>query len=107
MYLIKQVHNSGEALNEMHIYVLQNNKWCFEQMVRVKGCKALADFIARSHYSFEYAILKLNQPYRNILYHFNPHIKIAIDKEEIKTLFYSLFQEDEGVYEEAAMNFIG
>lgn len=102
MYLMKQVYNSCEQVDEMSIYIFQDDKWHFEKMIKVKGCKALIDFIASRADLLDYAILKLNQPYRNVLYHFNPHIKIAIDKEEIVTLFYSLIAEDKGAYEEAA-----
>jgi len=104
MYLLKQIYNKSRHLDDMYIYQFVNKKWLLNEVIQVKNGKGLFEFVQSRPIQLDYAIIKINQPYRNILYHFYPHIKIIIDKHEIIALFNTLMGEAQDVYEEVAVS---
>lgn len=102
MYLLRQIYNKRERLDDFHIYQFINNNWQLDETIKVKHQKYLFELMQGKHIKLDYAIIKLNQPYRNILYHLYPQIKIIIDRHEITALFSTIMREEPDAYEEAA-----
>ncbi|MDF2612711.1 MAG: hypothetical protein K0S71_497 [Clostridia bacterium] len=104
MYLLKQSYNKRVQKDYLYLYALINNKWQLNKTMEVKNADSLFKLLQDQTFKLDYAIITLSQPYRNILYHFYPHIKMVIDKYEVIALFSTLFNQISEVYEEVAVS---
>jgi len=104
MYLIKQMFNFIENLDNLYIYQGINDKWQLNQIIKIRSRKSLFEQIKKIPFRLDYAIIELNQPYRNSFYYCYPHIKVVIDKDELITLFNASINQSIEAYEEVAVS---
>ena len=102
MYLIKQMDNTSEHVDELRIYQMINHNWHFDKRIKVRNCTDLFEQLQTIPFPLDYAIIKLNKLYRNTLYYCFPQIKIIIDKPEVMTCFNRLLHQEKQAYEEVA-----
>ncbi len=102
MYLMRQVYDPIENLDDMYIYESMGQKWQLSQIIKVRDKKNLIKLLQHIRIKPDYAIIKLNQPYRNTLYYLYPEIKIIIDKEDVILVFNTIMNTQIEAYEEAA-----
>ncbi|WP_069997434.1 hypothetical protein [Cellulosilyticum sp. I15G10I2] len=102
MYLIRQVFNPIENLDDMYIYESIDELWQLNQIIKVRDSRSLAKLLGYSTIYFDYAIIKFNRIYRNTFYYLYPRIKVIIDKKDVVDVFKSITNPQDEAYEEAA-----
>lgn len=103
MYLIGQVYNEKEHFDEMCIYKLERDIWQCHYKLRICGGKSLVQLLQPLGLRLDYAIIDLNQIYRNSFYYLYPDIQVIIDKKAIIRVFNQIVCLQTQAYEEAAV----
>lgn len=90
-----------DSPKETIIYNLTRNKLC----TRIASTRQedFYNFLIRKPLDIDYAIIGLNQPYRNTLYALHPHVKICISPHIIQSVFDEVLGIDYCFYEEVAV----
>lgn len=104
MYLLEQSHCEKKHATKVLFYREHKKQWDLETIFTLYNSRDFYECIKTRQYSIKYAIIGINQPYRNILYHFYPYIKVIIDKGEVIRLFEQIVGTDGLLYEEVAVS---
>ncbi len=102
MYLLKQMFNPIEKLDDLWIYEFHSNKWQLTQIIKIRTKKHLSVQLRNIACRLDYAVIEMSQPYRNTFYYLYPDIKIIINKSELVSLFHTTIEERTEVFDEAA-----
>ncbi|PHV71724.1 hypothetical protein CS063_03965 [Sporanaerobium hydrogeniformans] len=104
MYLLKQLSSNEKKKDRMELYEKCTTGWILKEGYWVTGAQSFYQLLSQYPFQLNYAILQINQPYRNLLYHFYPHLKIMLDKEAVIKEFEKRVGITRCFYEEVAVS---
>ncbi len=102
MQLLKQEITLKGQSSHFTLYEEKHEKWVLKKDYKIEGPKTFYTFLKQTPFEIDYAILQINQPYRNLLYSFYPQLKMSLAKEAVIDEFEKRIGVTRYFYEEVA-----